>query len=180
MTPVRTAARALLAGIFVTSGAKALTNPDPLVPAARPITDRIGPRLARIDKRVPSDARSLVQLNGAVHLVGGLLLLTGLRRPAAAALAASLVPTTLAGHRFWEQHDEQQRTQHQIHFMKNLGLMGGLLLAAVDTEGRPGLRYRTQRLVHDADRAVRRGAKDTRQKVKIAARAAELGRHLPG
>jgi len=177
---VRTAARAMLAGIFVASGAKALTNPDRLVANARPIADRIGPKLAKVHKRAPSDARSLVQLNGAVQFVGGLLLMTGLRRPAAAALAASLVPTTLAGHRFWEHHDPQQRTQQQIHFMKNLGLMGGLLLAAVDTEGRPGLRYRTQRLVHDADRAVRRGAKDTRQKVKIAARAAELGRHLPG
>src|SRR5690348_4297806 len=147
MTPVRTVARTLLAGIFVTSGAKALTNPDPLVPTAQPVVDRIGPRLAKIDKRMPSDARSLVQLNGAVHFVGGLLLLTGLRRPAAAALAASLVPTTLAGHRFWEHYDEQQRAQQQIQFLKNVGLIGGLLLAALDTEGRPSIRYRTARAV---------------------------------
>jgi uncharacterized membrane protein YphA (DoxX/SURF4 family) len=180
MTPVRTAARALLAGIFVTSGAKALTNPDPLVPAAQPITDRIGPALARIDKRVPTDARSLVQLNGAVHFVGGIVLMTGLRRPAAVALAASLVPTTLAGHRFWEHDDEQQRAHHQTQFLKNLALLGGLLLAAVDTGGRPSLRYRTGRLVHDAERAVLRSARDTRQKVRLAARAAEIGRHLPG
>jgi putative oxidoreductase len=97
MTPVRTAARAMLAGIFVASGAKALANPDPLVPQAQSVTDRIGPMLARLDKRVPSDPRTLVQLNGAVHLVAGLLLFTGLRRPAALALAGSLVPTTLAG-----------------------------------------------------------------------------------
>src|SRR5579859_4231863 len=147
MRPVRTAARAMLAGIFVSSGAKALTNPDPLVPRAQPVIDRVAPVLTRIDKRVPSDARTLVQVNGAVQFVGGLLLLTGLRRPAAAALAASLVPTTLAGHRFWELRDEQQRAQQQIQFLKNLGLLGGLLLAAVDTEGRPSIRYRTARAV---------------------------------
>jgi putative oxidoreductase len=180
MRPVRTAARAMLAGIFVTSGAKALTHPDPLVPAAQPFADRVGPRLARLHKRAPSDARTLVQLNGAVQFVGGMLLLTGLRRPAAAALAASLVPTTLAGHRFWEHRDPQERGHHQTQFLKNLGLIGGLLLAALDTEGRPGLRYRTGRLVHDADRAVRRTARETRRSVRLATRAAELGRHLPG
>jgi len=46
MKPVRTAARAMLAGVFVASGAKALTNPDPLVPRAQPVADRIGPTLA--------------------------------------------------------------------------------------------------------------------------------------
>jgi len=180
MTPVRTAARAMLAGIFVTSGARALTDPDPLVPAARQFADRVGPMLVKVHKRAPSDARTLVQLNGAVQFVGGLLLLTGLRRPAALALAASMVPTTLSGHRFWEYRDETQRHQQQTQFLKNLGLTGGLLLAAMDTEGRPGLRYRTRRLINDTDRAVRRSARQTRQKVRLATRAAELGRHLPG
>jgi uncharacterized membrane protein YphA (DoxX/SURF4 family) len=179
MKPVRTAARAMLAGTFVASGARSLTNPDPLVPAARPIADRVGPTLAKLHKRAPSDARTLVQLNAAVHFVGGLLLLTGLRRPAAVALAASLVPTTLAGHSFWQYHDPEQRSMHQTQFLKNLSLMGGLVLAALDNEGRPGLRYRTQRLVHDADRALTRTARQTRQRVKLAARAAEVGRHLP-
>jgi uncharacterized membrane protein YphA (DoxX/SURF4 family) len=179
MTPVHTTARAMLAGIFVASGAKALTNPDPLVPAARPVADRVGPVLVKVHKQAPADARTLVQLGGAIQFIGGLLLLTGLRRPAALALAGSVVPTSLAAHRFWEYHDETLRQHHQVQFLKNLGLLGGLLLAAMDTEGRPGLRYRTQRLIHDADRAVRRSARQTRQKVKLAARAAELGRHLP-
>ena len=169
----------MLAGIFVTSGARALTNPDPLVPVARPVADRVGPVLVKVHKRAPADARTLVQLGGAVQFTGGLLLLTGLRRPAALALAATLVPTTLAGHRFWEYRDEAQRQQQQIQFLKNLGLTGGLLLAALDTEGRPSLRYRTRRLVGDTERAVWRSARQTREKVRLATRAAELGRHLP-
>jgi uncharacterized membrane protein YphA (DoxX/SURF4 family) len=170
MTPVRTAARAMLAGIFVASGAKALTNPDPLVPAARPVADRVGPMLVKVHKRAPSDARTLVQLNGAVQFAGGLLLLTGLRRPAALALATSMLPTTLAAHRFWEYRDEAQRHQQQVQFMKNLGLTGGLLLAALDNEGRPGLRYRARRLVTDTGRALRRSARQTQRQVGQSAR----------
>lgn len=170
----------MLAGVFVTGGASALTHPDPLVPLAQPFADRVGPRLAKLHKRAPSDARTLVQINGAVEFACGLLLLTGLRRPAAAVLAGTLVPTTLAAHRFWEYRDPQQRTMQQIQFLKNAGLIGGLLLAAMDTEGRPSVRYRASRLIQDADRAVRRTARETRRSVKLATRAAELGRHLPG
>jgi putative oxidoreductase len=180
MKPVRTAARAMLAGIFVASGARTLTNPDRLVPAAQPFADRVGPLMAKVHKRAPTDARTLVQINGTVHFVGGLLLLTGLRRPAAAALAASMAPTTLTGHRFWEERDPAVRSRQQTQLLKNLGLMGGLLLAALDTEGRPSLRYRATRLAHDADRAVRRTTRQARRSVKLATRAAELGRHLPG
>lgn len=178
MKVVRMAARAMLAGIFVASGARALANPDPLVPVARPIADRVGPMLVKVHKRAPSDARTLVQLDGAVKFTGGLLLLTGLRRPAALALAASLLPTTLAGHRFWEYRDEAQRHQQQIQFLKNLGLTGGLLLAALDTEGRPGLRYRTKRLVDDTERAARRAARQTRWKVRQAQQKVRLATRI--
>ena len=44
-----------------------------------------------------------------------------------------MVPTTLAGHRFWVVGDKQERAQRQIHFLKNLTIMGGLLIAAADT-----------------------------------------------
>jgi uncharacterized membrane protein YphA (DoxX/SURF4 family) len=71
------------------------------------------------------------------------LLATGhATRPAALLLAGSLVPTTLAGHAFWDIQDPQQRAMQRVQFMKNLGLMGGLLLAALDREGRPDLRWR--------------------------------------
>jgi putative oxidoreductase len=64
---------------------------------------------------------------------------------AALALGASLVPTTFAGHRFWEEGDPKQRAAQKIHFLKNVGLLGGLLLAALDTEGQPSLRWRAGR-----------------------------------
>jgi uncharacterized membrane protein YphA (DoxX/SURF4 family) len=166
----------MLAGIFVASGARTLADPDQLVPVAKRFTSRVAPLLKKIDPRLPAEDRTLVQLDSLIKVAGGLLLVTPLRRPAALVLAASLVPTTLTGHRFWEHEDPVQRLQQQTHFLKNVGLLGGLLLAASDTEGRPNLRWRTGRAVADANRAVRQ----TRGKVRLAGRAGELVRHLPG
>lgn len=50
-----------------------------------------------------------------------------LPRAAAAGLAASLIPTTLLGHPFWEETDPGARESRQIHFVKNIGILGGLL-----------------------------------------------------
>ena len=71
-----------------------------------------------------------VRVNGAVMLAGGAVLATGVcPRPAALALVAALVPTTIAGHPFWK-FDGPDRAQQLTHFLKNTGLAGGLLVAA--------------------------------------------------
>ncbi|MDP9814897.1 putative membrane protein YphA (DoxX/SURF4 family) [Spirilliplanes yamanashiensis] len=166
--------------MFVASGARALANPAPMVDRAKPVTDRVTPLLERTDPRIPTDTATLVRLNGAVQLGAGLLLATGrATRPAALALAASLVPTTLAGHRFWE-FSGPERTVHQNQFVKNLGLLGGLLLAAADTEGRPGLRYRAEHFVDRRQRGVKRAVRTARREAKIAAASAAMARRLPG
>ncbi|GAA5189206.1 DoxX family protein [Rugosimonospora acidiphila] len=178
MSLARTAARAMLAGIFVASGAQGVAKPDPHVPTAKRITDRVSPMVRRIHPALPSDARALVQLDLLVKLVAGLALVTPLRRPAAVALLTTLIPTTLAAHRFWEVEDPGDRRNQAAHLMKNLGLMGGLILAALDTEGRPGMRWRTAHLASDANRSLRRGARDTRTRFQLAARHNSIGRRL--
>jgi putative oxidoreductase len=70
-----------------------------------------------------------VRGNGAAMVLGGAALtLNKLPRLAALGLAASLVPTTLAAHAYWEK-EGADRKQQEIQFYKNLGLLGGLLLA---------------------------------------------------
>ena len=44
--------------------------------------------------------------------------------------SASLVPTTLSVHSFWEA-PEAERPAQKIQFLKNLSMLGGLLLATV-------------------------------------------------
>ncbi len=170
----------MLSAIFVSGGVKVLLDPASKAEAAGRVTDRVGPMIERVDPRLPSDTVSLTRIKAGVDVVAGLLLATGhLTRPAAAALAANLVPTTLAGHPFWSMPKED-RTAHQTHFLKNLAMLGGLLLAASDTQGKPGLMYRTTHAVDRSQRNVKRAVRTARREAKIAAMSAAAGRKLPG
>jgi uncharacterized membrane protein YphA (DoxX/SURF4 family) len=42
-------------------------------------------------------------------------------------LLGSLIPTTFVGHNFWDEDEAQTRRNQQIHFTKNLAMMGGLI-----------------------------------------------------
>jgi len=168
----------MLAATFVIHGARAVRDPDALVPVAKPFTDRFMPTLKQyvpdqVAERIPESPRALVRLNGAVQVLGGLALATGrFRRAGAIALALTLVPTTLAGHAFWDEDDEAQRSAHKVHFLKNVGLGGGLVLAAVDTEGRPGVGWRVRHGAQHAAKASRRVTRTARREARLAARAA--------
>ena len=177
----------MLGAIFVVSGARIVLDPDSKVTAAKRVTDKVGPLIERVDPRLPSDARNLVRVKAASDVVAGLLLASGrFTRPAAAVLAAGLVPTTFAGHPFWT-YSQPERTQHETHFLKNLGLLGGLLLAAADTQGKPGLSYRasravtrSQRAVTRSQRSVRRAVRTAKREAKIATVSAAAARKIPG
>ncbi|HEY2588214.1 MAG TPA: DoxX family protein [Tepidisphaeraceae bacterium] len=70
----------------------------------------------------------LLAVAGAVELVGGAMLLLGLwPRLGALALFLFLIPTTLMFHNFWAAPPEHYQEQ-QINFLKNLAIMGGLLM----------------------------------------------------
>lgn len=141
----RRIARPLLASIFVVGGFDAVRNPAGKVAKARAVTEPL-----REETGIAAlDTEAVVRVNGFVQIFAGMLLATGrVRRLACFFLMGSLIPTTYAGHRFWEETDETARTQQRMHFLKNLGLLGGLILAAVDTEGAPSLGWRAKRRVH--------------------------------
>lgn len=140
---VRRIARPLLSTIFLVGGLDAARHPESKAGAAENIN--AGDLAAKVGL---SDTVQLVRANGIAQVVGALMLATGrMPRIAALGLAASLVPTTAAGHRFWEM-DGASRQQQQIHFAKNLSILGGLLLASVDTAGKESLGRRVSRTTH--------------------------------
>lgn len=123
----RRIARPMLAAVFISSGVDALRNPEPRAELATGMVHAAAERFG-----TPDDPMLAARLNGGVMVAGGLGLATGaVPRLSAAALAASLVPTTVAGHAFWEKPKEE-RSGHLTQFLKNLGLLAGLLLT-VDT-----------------------------------------------
>jgi putative oxidoreductase len=76
-----------------------------------------------------------VRLNGATMVVSGAALALGiLPRWAALTLIACLVPTTAAGHAYWKEDDQQKRTGQLIHFLKNVSMVGGLVVVAAQDE----------------------------------------------
>jgi putative oxidoreductase len=70
----------------------------------------------------------LLPLAIAVELGGGLLLALGWKaRWAAAALLLFLIPATLIFHPFWGLEPKLAQMQ-KIHFLKNVAIMGGMLM----------------------------------------------------
>src|SRR3954462_961713 len=167
---VRRIARPLLASSFVYGGIDTLRNPQSRVPGAAPIVDQITAAAdQQLPVQVPRDVEQWVKIDAGVKVAAGTLLALGkLPRLAAVALSASIVPTTLAGHRFWEHDDPKERFGQLSHFLKNLGLLGGLLLAAVDTEGKPSVGWRPRRV---AGRAAQATEKNVAKAQKAAAKA---------
>ena len=167
---VRRIARPLLAAPFVYGGISTLRKPQDRVPGAAPVVEKIA---ATADKQlpvqVPRDVQQWVQADAAIKVAAGsLFALNKFPRLTALVLSASIVPTTLAGHRFWEHQDPTERFGQISNFLKNAGLLGGLLLAAVDTEGKPSVGYRARRA---AKKAAASTEKSFEQASKRAAKA---------
>ena len=131
MTLLRTVARPMLASMFVYGGAMSLK--DPAARAAK--AGRAADLVQKAVPQLPVSATNLVRLNGAVHVAAGLALATGrVPRLSALVLAATMPATTLAGHRYWDETDPAARANQRIHFVKNVSMTGGLLMATLDPD----------------------------------------------
>ena len=95
-------------------------------------------------------------------------------------MAGTLVPTTLAGHRFWEADEETDQAQQRIHFLKNLSMLGGLLIAAADTAGKPSLAWRTRNAAKTARREATLVARTAKASGKSGVKAAKLRGRVVG
>ena len=123
MANIKQLAYLLLSVIFIQGGYRAYSQP--------------GNRVKQVaDLGIP-EPELAVKVNGLTMVIGGSMLALGiLPKLAAAALFASLIPTTIAGHPFWKVEDDAGRKAQQTQFAKNLGLLGGLLLVMTDRKAR--------------------------------------------
>ena len=172
---VRRIARPLLASSFIFGGVDTLRNPASRVPGARPIVEKVTAQADRsLPVQVPRDVEQWVRIDAGVKVGAGVLFaFNRLPRLSALLLAGSTVPTTLAGHRFWEHTDPKERFGQLSHFLKNLGLLGGLLLAAVDTEGKPSVGYRARRAAHQAADSTEKSFAKAQKRAAKAQKKAE-------
>jgi putative oxidoreductase len=166
---LRRIARPMLAAVFVSGGIDTLRNPEPRVDTAAPAIEDAADK---VDVEIPTDPETLVKVNAAAQVAAGVALALGkFPRLASFVLAASLVPTTMAGHRFWEEKESTDRVAQRTHFLKNLGLVGGLLIAAADTHGKPSYAWRarhaTDALVDSVQDTVQDAAKSVESTAKV-------------
>jgi uncharacterized membrane protein YphA (DoxX/SURF4 family) len=152
---IRRVARPMLSAAFIARGVDALRSPKPAADAARPTLEGLSKLPDPVGTNVPSNAETVARVNAAVQIGGGLLLASGkLPRLASAALAFSVVPGSLGGHTFWNETDPQRKADERRAFLTDISLIGGLIIAAVDTEGKPSLGWRGRRAAHKVSGAV--------------------------
>ncbi|MEU6585863.1 DoxX family protein [Nocardia sp. NPDC046763] len=141
---LRRIAHPMLATVFIVDGIDTLTNPDPRVKTATAALQKgeqkLPPQLANY---LPGDPGRVVRINAAVRIGGGVLLALGkLPRLSTAVLAATVVPATLSEQGFWNEEDPERRAAKRAALLKDVSLLGGLLIASTDRQGKPSLGWR--------------------------------------
>ncbi|MCV7231504.1 DoxX family protein [Mycobacterium branderi] len=152
---LRRIARPLLSAVFIGQGVETLRNPQNSADAAQPTLAALRSLPDPVGTKVPADPQTAARINAAVQVGGGLLLATGkMPRIASAALAFTVIPGSLGGHLFWTESDPQRKAQQRRDFLTDLSLLGGLIIASADTEGKPSLGWRGRRAAGRISEAV--------------------------
>lgn len=152
---IRRVARPMLATTFISRGVDSLRNPKPAIEAARPTLDGLSKLPEPVGPNVPTNAETVAKVTAGVQIGAGLLLAAGkLPRVASAALAVSVVPGSLGAHAFWNETDPERKAGERKAFLADVSLIGGLIIAAVDLEGRPSLGWRGRRAARKVSESV--------------------------
>jgi uncharacterized membrane protein YphA (DoxX/SURF4 family) len=143
---IRRIARPLLSVAFIGQGVESLLNPKTAAEAAAPAVDGLQALPDQAARYVPTDPQTFAQITAGVQIGGGLLLATGkLPRVASAVLALTVIPANLGTYSFWTETDPERKAELRRGFLKDLSLVGGLMIASADTAGKPSLGWRGRR-----------------------------------
>ena len=140
MNILRSFARPMLAAPFIVDGLDALARPSRHVETF----EKVAPTLERagLPPVLTSDARMLTRASGAVSLVAGLGLAAGRApRTNATILAALNIPLTVVNNPVWAVKGTTARKEALSGLLRGAALGAGLVLAAVDRQGRPSLAW---------------------------------------
>ncbi|MRH90713.1 DoxX family membrane protein [Nocardia sp. SYP-A9097] len=153
---MRRVARPLLAATFIVDGVDTFLHPEPRVKAADALVQQGRRKLPDgVAEKLNAAPETLVRITAGAQAAGGVLLALGKApRLAALVLAATVLPAAVTEQDFWAEPDPDRRAAKRIAFLKDIGLLGGLLIAAGDTEGKPSLRWRGRRAARRASVAV--------------------------
>jgi uncharacterized membrane protein YphA (DoxX/SURF4 family) len=151
---LRRLARPLLGLAFLDTGVTALRDD--------------GRRADRARQMGIEDPQKATRAVAAAQVAAGLLLvLNKFPRLASLVLAATVVPEAVTAHAFWSEQDKDAKRQERSQFVRDLGLLGGLLVAVADTGGRESVPHLAGRTARKAARSTAKAASKTAAKVPI-------------
>ena len=140
---LRRLARPLLGLAFIDSGISALRDDGRRAERARVLG-------------VKDPAQVTRAVAGVQVAAGTLLVLNRFPRLSALVLAATVLPDAVTGHAFWTEQDKLRKNHERTLFTRDLGLLGGALVAVADTGGRESVPHRAKR---NAKKAAKKAAK---------------------
>ncbi|RKR20295.1 DoxX family protein [Arthrobacter oryzae] len=159
MSFVRFLARPMLASSFVLAGMDKLKNADDTA-------TQLSPLLRRAADALPfqTNEKVLARVIGGTQIGAGVFFALGKSARLAATVLATI--SALNGYVEWRSADissKEGRDARRKQLLKNVSLTGGVLLAAVDTAGKPSLAWRAGHLAADARKSAGHLAADARK-----------------
>lgn len=168
MTIVRFVARPLLASSFIASGIDRLKNSANTAEQLRPVLERAGKTVPSA-KPVTSNAPMVAKVVSGTQIGAAILLAIGkLSRFAAALLVATSALNAIVEYRSAESATKEDKTRRRNQLLKNVSLVGAVLIASVDTNGRPGLAWRAEHFASDTRKNAKSLSKDARKQLHKA------------
>jgi putative oxidoreductase len=138
---IRRLARPMLGAAFINSGWEALQGADR--------------RAGRAESYGLSQPLTAIRVVAVTQIAGGVLLLINrMPRFTAALVALTVLPEATTGHDFWTEKDPDVKKSQRSLFVRDLGMLGGLLVAAVETGGRESVPHRAARTSRKAAKSA--------------------------
>ena len=142
---VRLIARPMLASAYIANGVVRVKNPDVAASSVEPIS-----KMAKKKFDVEIDPALIARATGVAQVTAGSLLAIG-KMPR---LSSSILVTTYLLEVVGQQLNKETRSTDGL--LAKTAILGGALLASVDTAGKPGLAWRAQHAAEDLWREVER------------------------
>lgn len=173
MSFLRFAARGLIASSFIVDGVQEVLRPSEHAEDAAFVQDRVVPLAQKVvpaqaASYIPEETKTLAQVGGAVKIAAGAGFGLGIfRRVSAGLLAATAIPSVVTAARHIKGSDDKGAARADL--LRTMSLLGAMVLASQDTQGKPSLGWRA----HDGQRRLARRADETSTKAKKLSRKAK-------
>lgn len=153
---IRKLARPMIASVYIADGVSSIKDAKSKEEETQNTLDKVKKFLpSQYAKFVPSDPTTAAQGIGAAKVAAGSLLAIGKApRLSAATLALLSAPNVVSKNAFWATDDAKEKDARKQGLLTDAALLGGLVIVSMDTEGKPGLRWRANRAAKKASNTV--------------------------